>query len=282
VKGNASNCQGLIISLDGDKVKYALKLYYDGKKFFGSQKQPNKRTVEGELLKALEKFDPQIKEIQSAGRTDRGVSSLGNVFAVSSDSKLQARALNNFLPKDIRVLAVKEVEEDFNPRYDAIERVYKYFLYDEGYRLEKMKEGAQLLKGKHSFHNFCIEENRDPVRKINMVDIDKIKDFLVITISGESFLWQMVRRIVTALKMIGSRELDIDELKKRLDPSIKSKFPPSPPKGLVLWDVKYPFKFEYERYSLEIFIEEIFKSYIDYSTEAFIREEIVNELCKFK
>lgn len=86
--------------------RYALKVYYDGSNFFGSQRQPNQRTVEGELLSAFKKLGAKIEKFQSAGRTDKGVSAFGNVFAVTTQFELKARALNSFLPGDVRVLAI--------------------------------------------------------------------------------------------------------------------------------------------------------------------------------
>jgi tRNA pseudouridine38-40 synthase len=262
-------------------MRYAFKLYYNGKNFSGSQIQPEQRTVEGEILRAFNKLGVKVKNFQMAGRTDHGVSALGNVFAVTTDSDLiKPRILNDALPDDIRVLGIAEVNENFNPRYEAKERIYKYFLFNEDYDIEKIKKAIKLFEGEHSFHNFCILENKNPVRKINKITIKKADDFIILTFSGESFLWQMIRRIVTALKMIGNRELTIKELRRYFDSDCNNKIPPSEAESLVLWDLKYAFDFKLEGYSIKKFLTEIFEKQKELETEALINEEILRELSK--
>lgn len=256
-------------------MRYALKVYYDGKGFSGSQIQPGRRTVEGELLGALKKLDPGAKNFKSAGRTDRGVSALGNVFAITTKAELRARAVNSFLPGDIRVLAIREVGKDFHPRYEAIERVYKYFLFDEGYDRERLEEAAGIFKGEHSFHNFCILEKRNPVRRIKDIGVEKVGGFFILSFYGESFLWQQVRRLVTAFKMIGKGDLTIEEAERYLDPEVKEKMPPAGAEGLVLWDVRYPFDFEYEDYTLRRFQKEIFRRWREQERRALIMKEML-------
>lgn len=259
-------------------MRFALKIFYDGRNFFGSQVQPDQRTVEGELLNAFKKLGARIEKFQSAGRTDRGVSALGNVFAATTDFKLKPRMLNNFLPGDVRVLAAKEVPEDFNPRYEAKERVYKYFLFNDGYDIKKIRSAAKLFEGEHSFHNFCILEARSAVRKIKKITVKRQGDFLVLTFYGESFLWQMIRRIVTALRMTGRSEISIEGLKKYFEPACKNKLKPSEPEPLILWNVKYNFDFEHEDYSLRKFQKEILKRRKELKTKVAMGEEMLRNL----
>lgn len=229
-------------------MRYALKVYYDGKGFHGSQIQPDKRTVEGELLQALRKFgfNPGL---QGAARTDRGVSALGNVYAFDSPKEPIPKAINSFLPSDIRVLAAAKVKKDFHPRRHALEKVYKYFLLDRGYSLADMRRAAKIYEGVHSFHNYCRKKDRDPVRKMTSIKIERHGDALALVFMGESFLWEMVRRIVTALRLSGKGEVSIRELEESLNKEVKKKFPPSPPEGLVLWRIKYGFDLGQEEYS---------------------------------
>ncbi len=231
-------------------MRYALKVFYDGRNFHGSQVQPGKRTVEGELLKAFTALWARIKGFQGAGRTDRGVSALGNVYAVSTDTTLKARALNFHLPRDIRVLSVKEVHNEFTARKEAIERVYKYYLLAEGLDVKAMIRAAELFEGEKSFHNFCKTSNRSTVRRLKSINLEAKDDFLVIAFVGGSFLWQMARRITTALRMVGSSELSMAELEGYFESGIRRKLPPAPPENLVLWNVRYPFDFEHEKYSV--------------------------------
>ncbi|MEE8402891.1 MAG: tRNA pseudouridine(38-40) synthase TruA [Candidatus Hydrothermarchaeaceae archaeon] len=259
-------------------MRQALKVYYDGGSFFGSQRQPDRRTVEGELLNALGELKIEVKDFKSACRTDRGVSALGNVFALTCDSKLIPGAINSKLPGDIRVLAAREVDDRFNPRYEALARTYRYFLPDEGYSISRIKKAARVFKGEHSFHNFAILEGRSPVRIIKNIEVKKVGSFFIFTISGESFLWQMIRRMASAFKMVGAGQMDPGDIERLLDPENLSKIPPSPPENLVLWAVEYPFEFEHEAYSAERLRKDILKKQIEANKDALISELLLEEL----
>ncbi len=239
-------------------MRYAVKLYYDGGGFHGSQVQPDVRTVEGEFLKALTTLKIEFKDFQAAGRTDRGVSALCNVFAFTTDSELiKPRILNAQLPNDIRVLGVKSVSDGFNPRREAIERVYKYFLFSNGYDLESIERGMRLFEGEHSFHNFAVLDGKNPVRKIINCDLTRKGEILILTFCGESFLWQMIRRMVTALKLIGKGEMEVEELVGYFDPEFERKVAPSEAECLILWEVKYGFEFEEEEYSKDNLVSQL-------------------------
>lgn len=259
-------------------MRYALKVYYDGGAFYGSQIQPDKRTVEGELLKALKKFELEVGNFQGAARTDRGVSALGNVYAFDADRPPIPRALNSFLPWDVRVLAWAEVEEDFNPRRMAVEKVYKYFLLDRDYDLDAMRKAAELFKGVHSFHNYCRDEGRDPVRQLRTVRLERQGDVIVLTFIGKSFLWEMVRRLVTALRLVGEGRLAGEEIQRSLIEKSGTKLPPSPPEYLLLWRVVYDFRFEWEEYSARRLSEELLKRLERRKLACFMDETIRREL----
>jgi len=230
-------------------VRIALKVFYDGGPFYGSQRQPGRRTVEGELLRALERAGISFTDFKAAGRTDRGVSALGNVYALTKVSGLLTpRLLNSVLPVEIRVVAAQEVEEGFNPRH-ARERVYKYFLFDEGLSIPAMEQAARELVGRKSFHNFSSRDYRDPVRELKEVSIAPARGVVVLSFTGESFLWQMVRRITTALRMAGKGELGPEDVRELLKRDVRRKLPPSEPENLVLWDVRYSFTFRHEEYA---------------------------------
>lgn len=260
-------------------MRLALKVYYDGRGFCGSQVQPDKRTVEGELLKALGNFGIGVKNFQGAARTDRGVSALGNVYAFDAERKLLPRALNSFLPGDLRVLAVAEVGAGFNPRRDALEKVYKYFLYDRGYDLEGIRRAARLFEGEHSFHSFCkLEKGRSPVRVLREIEVAEHGDVIVLTFRGRSFLWQMVRRLVTALRGAGEGRVSLGELRECLRGSCGRRFPPSPPELLVLWSVGYAFEFKDEGYSRKRLKKEVLRTLEESRLRAAMAEAISREL----
>ncbi|WP_456475631.1 tRNA pseudouridine(38-40) synthase TruA [Candidatus Pyrohabitans sp.] len=230
-------------------MRFAAKVYYDGTAFYGSQRQPEKRTVEGELLRALSTFG-EVRNFKSAGRTDRGVSALGNVFAFEIATKPEPRAVNAQLSRDIRVLAIREVPESFHPRYKALHRTYKYFLYDEGFDVEAIGRACRLLEGEHSFHNFTRARGKNCMRKLLRVSADKNGEVIVLTFKGESFLWEMVRRLTSALVMVGRGELSLEVLEEALHPGVERTFSAAPPEFLVLWEVAYEFEFEHEEYTV--------------------------------
>lgn len=259
-------------------MRQALKVYYDGKNFFGSQRQPDKRTVEGELLKSLKKLKIRIKDFKCAGRTDKGASALGNVFAFTCDLKPIPGAINSKLPGDIRVLATREVDDKFNPRYAALGRIYKYFLYDEGYSVSRIRKAARAFKGEHSFHNFAILERRSPIRSIRNIEVKKADSFFIFTVFGESFLWQMIRRMANALKMAGEGRMTPVDIEKLLNSEHRNKIPPLPPENLVLWAVEYPFEFEHEGYSVKKLREDILKRQTEAKRETLISELLLEEI----
>lgn len=259
-------------------MRQALKVYYDGRSFFGSQRQPDKRTVEGDILKSLRKLKISVNDFKTACRTDRGVSALGSVFALTSDSRLIPGAINSKLPEDIRVLAAREVDDSFNPRYEALGRTYRYFLYDEGYSISAIKKAAKAFRGRHSFHNFSILEGRSPVRNIKKIDVKKSRDFFIITISGESFLWQMVRRIANALKMVGDGQIGPGDISELLNPECKKKIPPLPAENLVLWEVEYPFEFRHDSRSVKKLKGDILKRQTEARREALVSGLLLDEL----
>ena len=114
-------------------VRYKLTLAYDGGNFFGSQRQANKRTVQGEFEKALMKLGWTGRSVLLAGRTDTGVHAAGQVASADldwphTDGDL-VRALNSSLPADMSVKYAQMVDENFHPRFDALSRHYRYKLF---------------------------------------------------------------------------------------------------------------------------------------------------------
>lgn len=259
-------------------MRWALKVYYDGRDFFGSQRQPDKRTAEGELLESLGKLNIDVSDFKSACRTDRGVSALGNVFALTSNSNVIPSAINSTLPGDIKVLGARKVDSSFNPRYKAYGKTYKYFLYDGGYKLGKMKEASEAFIGEHNFHNFAKLEGRNPIRSIKRIEIEKTGDFFVFTISGKSFLYQMVRRMVSALKTVGDGLMEPAEIKKLLDQKHDNIIYPLPPENLVLWGVEYPFEIEHDEYSVKRLKKDILKRQVDTKRKVLLNELFLGEI----
>uniref|UniRef100_A0A7J2TIU0 tRNA pseudouridine synthase A n=1 Tax=Archaeoglobus fulgidus TaxID=2234 RepID=A0A7J2TIU0_ARCFL len=230
-------------------MKYAFKIAYFGENFFGSQYQPDLRTVEGEIRRAFQELGINSKP-RFAGRTDAGVSALGQVIAFESEKEIRPRILNSVLPSDITAWAYKEVPESFNPR-KAKSRVYSYVFLNEDFDIERMERAVELLKGVHDFSNFT-KKWKGGKREIFDAKLFSDGEFLIFEIEGNAFTWNMVRCIVTALKLVGSGK-PLEWFEKMLDPSsFRERIPPSPPEGLMLKEVKYDFDFEVDEVGLKL------------------------------
>ncbi len=227
-------------------IRVALKLAYIGTDFYGFQRQPDLRTVEGELLKALEEAEIITNLGQSnysiAGRTDRGVHALGNVISFRSEKIPIINQINDLLPNDIRIIGSAQVPLGFKTRF-AHRRHYRYVLckdpWDVELETDNMQEAAYLLEGKHNFINFSKRNERNPVRNVESVVVSPGKQVCIVDVVGESFLWNMVRKMIAVLLSVGKGELEVDDVRRFLDPQKNAAITPMPPESLILMDVFY-------------------------------------------
>ncbi len=220
--------------------RIALKVAYDGTRFFGFQRQPGRETVEGSMMTALGKVGaikpPRECGYRSSSRTDRGVSALGNVISVRTDFETNAlcSAVNSEL-ENVWVHSVAEVPESFNPRA-AKQRWYRYYLPKVRQDRRLMDELSQRFVGVHDFSGYARKDKRNPMRKIDAIEISNAGMFHALDFKAESFLWNMVRRIVWMVNEGSSGRIPIDAI----GPG-SSKKPPriglSPPEYLVLMDI---------------------------------------------
>ncbi|WP_457612254.1 tRNA pseudouridine(38-40) synthase TruA [Methanocaldococcus sp.] len=254
---------------------YILKVAYDGRYSF--QQQPHKQTVCDKILDVLDELNllEERKIIYSGGRTDKGVSALGNFVVVNLKKEPILSYINHKL-KDygIWVLGFKEINKIPEVKY----RHYRYILPNIGYDIKKMEEAGKILEGRHSFHNLSKRDRskeKDPIREIYKVNIKDNKFFLEIDIIGKSFLWQMVRKIVGALDLIGRGEGDLDWLKKILNPNYKEGVPTFPAEGLILVEAKVDINYIIDRYSLKKFKEHWFERYKYYIMKFGIAKTVI-------
>ncbi len=236
-------------------MRIAIKFAYDGKDFFGYARQPNLRTVEGELINVLIKHglikDTKKSYFRSASRTDKGVSATCNVISFTTDSfdMKHLRELSDEF-SDIILYGFTQVDTDFNPRY-AKHRRYTYYLHLlKDVDVEKIISASNIFTGEHDFSNFArVENHKNPIRQIDNIIFSITNDFLVIEFYAQTFLWQQIRRIVFALEKIGTGKLDEKQVKNALDnPDINVNFGMAPAKPLILSEIVYDFDFEYDKY----------------------------------
>jgi len=230
-------------------MKVALKIGYEGTQFAGSQIQPEQRTIEGELLKALKDVDAieniETANLSSSGRTDAGVHSIGQVVTFHATNPRMAvpRVLNSKLPRDVWAWAYAEVPDDFDPRRHAVRRKYRYVLNAEDYDISKMRDAAKLMIGEHNFANFAKKDKNNPrstVRRIEKLDIRSTGPVIKIDIVANAYLWNMIRKIVSALTFIGRNSRPIEWISLMLDPeNYEEGIEPAPAYGLVFLEVQY-------------------------------------------
>ncbi|MDD3044780.1 MAG: tRNA pseudouridine(38-40) synthase TruA [Candidatus Delongbacteria bacterium] len=238
-----------------------LKIQYDGTDFFGSQIQPLGRTVQGELETALSSLMSEKISTVFSGRTDSGVHAHEQSvnFHVSSPmippDKIY-HPLNRLLPYDIYAISSELSDDDFNARFNAKSRTYRYFLrenhdlfrkkysllYPFDIDIDKMNDTAELFIGKKDFQSFCSShaEVNNYICHISDLHFFRHDDEIVMEISSDRFLQNMVRIIVSVFLELNSNKikkediLDIFEKKdRRYSPKTIS------PSGLFLWKVEY-------------------------------------------
>ena len=205
----------------------------------------------------------KIKTI-GAGRTDAGVHAYGQVANFKTLTRLDSRAwlmaLNSHLPRQIVVKEVKKVGNKFHARYDASSKVYRYQILNRSYRssiggqyqwvifpklkLDRMKKAAQFLVGKKDFSAFrsggTKNEPRSSICKINRLTLSKMDDHIIVLITADRFLQQMVRTIVGTLVAVGRGNLRPSQIKEILLSKDRAQAgQTAPPQGLFLVSVKY-------------------------------------------
>ena len=234
-----------------NKMKVVFKFAYDGRLFYGYARQPNLKTVEGEIIESLIKHklikNTTKSNFRSASRTDKGVSALCNVIAFDTNNFTDniLELLSNNL-KDIIIYASAEAEKDFNPRY-AKQRQYRYYLNSKDLDVEKIIFTSSIFTGEHNFSNFArIEKHRNPIRIIDNIIFSELDDYLIIDFFAQTYLWQQIRRIVFALEKVGKGKLSKEQLILALEnPNNKIDFGVSSAESLILKNILYDFDFNY-------------------------------------
>lgn len=227
--------------------RVAIKIAYDGRRFMGSQRQPDQHTVEGEVIRSLCKIEaiesPTQSRFKTASRTDRGVSALGNVvaFDTSFDLSKMIQALNA-ASDEVHFYALARVPTSFSPR-KARERWYRYLLPSEGLDYDRLVRGAAAFEGKHDFKRFCKNDDRTTLRVMKEVRVLPLGDYFVIDLRAREFLRNMVRRMVAALEKVGRGVATLEEITSALAGEEIS-FGLVPAERLCLMDIDYPLEFE--------------------------------------
>lgn len=240
-----------------------LTVAYDGTNYHGSQIQNNGETIEGVLKKELFSLLGEEINLIGASRTDAGVHARGNVYVFDTESRIPPEkftyALNARLPEDIRVQASGEVPQDFHPRHQDTVKTYEYCILNRQlplpeYRLythftyenldvEKMQEACRHFIGEHDFASFCAAGSQveSTVRTIYDLHVRKEGNLLTMSVTGNGFLYNMVRIIAGTLLKVGSGGIAPGDIPKIIEgKDRKYAGPTAPAKGLTLVEICYP------------------------------------------
>lgn len=252
------------MELSADQRICALLLAYAGTAYHGWQRQPNAPTVQGLLAAALADLLGEPVRVVGAGRTDAGVHALGQVASFATRSQLPApailAALNARLPRDIRVLAARDVSSPFNARRSARSKRYAYLIWNASAALpflapyawqpprpldvSAMAAGLRPLRGKHDFSAFRAAAGRDrsPICTLFSARLRLRGPLVALFFSADAFLHHMARNLVGSLVEVGQGKHPPEwmaELLAGRDRRLAG--PTAPAHGLFLLSVRYPF-----------------------------------------
>ena len=240
---------------------YRLDLAYDGTGFHGYARQPEVRTVQGELEEALFKLVGAVAT-EVAGRTDAGVHAHGQVVSFSWDDELDtqrlAKSLNGMLGPEVVVWSARQESEGFSARFSARSRTYRYsvlnrplpdpFLRHTTWHLadelsrDAMNEAARFFVGEHDFASFCRSgDHRSTVRRVLAAGWEGAESSIVrFEITAGSFCHQMVRSVVAVCVETGRGRLPVSEVPAIIEARDRAAARgAAPPHGLTLWKVEY-------------------------------------------
>ena len=243
----------------------ALLVEYEGTRYGGFQLQSNAPTIQGELGRAMERLTLEPARVHGAGRTDQGVHALGQVAVFSTGSELSCErligGLNHFLPDDIAVHAAYDVPAGFDPRRDALSRVYRYTFLQQGirsplgeryaYRVseptddEAMRVALRSLEGEHDFACLSgqVTSDKSTVRRVYATKLWREDSLTRFEVEANAFLPHQMRRIAGLLLAVGVGRLSPEGSRALLDghvaPGPEIEVTTLPPQGLCLMRVNY-------------------------------------------
>ena len=242
---------------------FVLRLAYDGSRYKGWQRlSDGDNTIQGKIEAVLSRMLDRPIEISGSGRTDAGAHAMGQVANFHADTDLSCEEiltyLRRYLPEDIGVLSVKEAGPRFHSRLNAVSKTYCYrvwnsempCVFDRKYvwvmpqamDFAAMERAASLLTGTHDFLAFCSNKHfkKSAVRTITAIDISRVGEEVRFTVTGNGFLYNMVRILVGTLLEVGRGERAADSMPEILSSRVRENAGETvPAKGLCLMEVQY-------------------------------------------
>ena len=245
---------------------------YNGSKYFGFQKQKTtNETIQGLLEESISKVADHSIKTFCCGRTDSGVHAFMQVIHFDTQSSRSSKewimGVNSYLPKDIRVIWCKAVDETFHARFSAKNRTYlfnvlnsntqsalwsdKSLFVSQKLDINSMRRASKYLIGEHDFSSFRAAgcQSKTSLRNLESIKISKKQDFITFELRANAFLLHMVRIIIGTLLMVGKRDIspkEVDRILKQKDRKYAGKTVSSA--GLFLLGPEYPSKYKLPAY----------------------------------
>lgn len=239
-----------------------LTIEYDGKCYNGWQKQPNKLNIQGEIERAIYNITKEEVDLIGSGRTDAGVHALGQVANFKTNSEISIEklplAINSQLKNSIVIKEAEEVDERFHSRYNAKRKTYRYIInnskcgtaiyrnleYSYPFKLdaEKMKQASKYFEGEHDFKAFKSSgtSSKNSVRTIYKAIVKQEGEKIIIELTGNGFLYNMVRIISGTLLDVGLGKIQPEEIPEMIESKDRQRAGKTlPAHGLYLVEVKY-------------------------------------------
>ena len=239
-----------------------LTIEYDGKDFNGWQKQKNKMNIQGEIERAIKNITGEEVDLCASGRTDAGVHSLGQVanFKINSEFPISkmAIAINSQVRNSIRVIKAEEVDLNFHSRYCCKKKTYRYVINNSIYGssiyrnleyhmpvkldVDKMKQAVTYFEGEHDFKAFKSSgtSSKNSIRTIYNAKVYQKEDRIFIELTGNGFLYNMVRIIAGTLVDVGLGKVEPNQVQTIIEEKDRTKAGKTlPPHGLYLVKVEY-------------------------------------------
>lgn len=242
---------------------FKIVIQYDGTRYKGWQVQTSTdMTIQGKIQNVLSEMAGQEIEVIGSGRTDAGVHAYGQVANFHVPEQFEASEIieymNHYLPKDIAVVSIEEVDERFHARFHAVSKTYVYrihrsripnvferkfmYTYTEKLDVDVMRDAAKILIGTHDFMAFCGNKKmkKSTVRTVTDICIEEIGDELRISYMGDGFLQNMIRIMTGTLIEVGNGTKTVSQLSDILKSKERQNAGYTvPPEGLVLKVVDY-------------------------------------------
>ncbi len=239
-----------------------LTIEYDGKCYNGWQKQANKLNIQGEIEKAIYNITKEDVDLIGSGRTDAGVHALGQVANFKTNSKIAIEklplAINSQLKNSIVIKEAEDVDERFHSRYNAKHKTYRYIInnskcgtaiyrnleYSYPFKLDvkKMEQASKYFEGEHDFKAFKSSgtSSKNSVRTIYKAIVKQEGEKIIIELTGNGFLYNMVRIISGTLLDVGLGKIKPEEISEIIESKNRQRAGKTlPPYGLYLVEVNY-------------------------------------------